>query len=763
MENNQTGISPWIIAVRDDFAEAKTTSHYQRKCGEFTFDVHLNESSLWITMDWPRGGRITFRAAYSPDGDLIFKEMDELEDGIVMHLRAPMGRITTTIKFPQGEQPLIRYTTLLKPREPLLIPYWPRDVIPLTKDGDPNGTKGVIHASQVGGRSGLLYMSQTVPKSGSLLYLQNLTALNDYCERTGTSLMDSVGGKWPELGFALPPAEETPLSPNKEYVISDAFVVCTTEVPKDEFQMARQFLDLLAQLYLQLPLPQTTYRHWPEITRKSLQDLENNPGCWSHVKGHSYLNAYLSEYATPPESMVQLAVLLPILEYEDWSGQEVAMTKNIEQGLQHFYDEKVGSVLRWHIDMEEELDGSEEQKKPRVMDAWYLHHPLLNLSRMAQHGNQTARKLFLDSLEYVIHVAHEFKYDWPVFYNVDTLEVLKAETEPGKGGPGDTPGFYAHVMLMAWQITHEQRYLNEAKRAAKFLQGRGFDVFYQANNTAFSAKAMYKLWEETGDELYLNLSHLCLASIFLNVSLWDCNYGFGKNYSTFFALFPLKDAPYTAVYEEQEVFSSFHEYLTQSSNVLPSLQILLAEYVRFMTHRTDSYYPPNLPKDMLEEEPKTGQLDQDLWIPLEDLHDGSESSGQVGQEVYGAGLAFGVLTHNYIRVDTGSFLIFIDYPYSDLVISSKRRISLSVRGDARLQCQLRFIPTGEGLPAFTVLAGGSKTKLEYEGAKTPEGHVEYVLPGNQKVVITWKQTSKKKRKSNRQHVNGHKPERKRKK
>jgi hypothetical protein len=49
-----------------------------------------------------------------------------------------------------------------------------------------------------------------------------------------------------------------------------------------------------------------------------------------------------------------------------------------------------------------------------------------------------------------------------------------------------------------------------------------------------------------------------------------------------------------------------------------------------------------LPKEMLVDKPKTGETDPALWIALEYLHDGWEPSGEVGQEVYGAGIAFGL-------------------------------------------------------------------------------------------------------------------------
>ena len=78
-------------------------------------------------------------------------------------------------------------------------------------------------------------------------------------------------------------------------------------------------------------------------------------------------------------------------------------------------------------------------KKPRVMDSWYLYHSLLNLSRLALRGDETAKKLFLDSLDYAVEVARKFKYQFPVFYDLDTMEVIKAEAKEGMGGKTMSP------------------------------------------------------------------------------------------------------------------------------------------------------------------------------------------------------------------------------------------------------------------------------------------------------------------------------------
>ena len=654
---------------------------------------------------------------------------------MVFHVKSSLGEQKVSLRFADKTRPLLHYRTTLRCYAPTRIPFWPRDVVVLSRNGSPSQRKGEIHVAQKGARSGLLYFSLPKSEDGALFYFQNLSGLSDYCEATGTSAVDVVGGVWPELGLALPATNEKSLPANREIVISDALIVFHPKSPKDEIDVSKQFLDSLAQVYLQLDLPKTEYPDWPEIAKKSLHDLENCPGCWTHVSGHDYLNAYVSDYDTPPESMVQLAVLLPLVEYEKCLGDELPIIKRIEAGLPGFYDPRIGCVARWLPETEEGLHGDEPQKKPRVMDSWYQLHTLLNLSRMAMHGNKIARKLFLSSIDYAIKVAHRFKYQWPVFYNVDTLEIIKAETAPGEGGERDVSGSYAHVMLQAWKLTKKKRYLQEAKKSAMALRGGNLQLLYQSNNTAFASGALLELWKITGDENYLNLSYLCLANLFKNVWLWEGKYGHGKVHSTFFALFPLDDAPYTAVYEEQEVFAALSHYivLAQDGKILPSVRLLIAEFIRYISYKAIFYYPPLLPDHVVADKTKTGEMDKQLWIPVEDMGDLWEKAGQVGQEVYGAGQAFGFLTRHYIRVPEQNLMVYVDYPVTKKVIKDQD-LSFRVGGDRRLKCTIRLIPyEGKKLPKCVLTCGDSTIN----GHPTSEGHLQYVVQGAQSIHLGW--------------------------
>ena len=738
-EQETVGVSPWLLSLVDELETQKKAPHWSYSLDDFSFELVEGTQSLWIVTRFPAGGEIAFRAAYCPDGRLEIDEIQETDSGMKVEVSSTMGGFRLEVEFPLSDRPLLHCKTTINPVAPLLIPFWPRDVVPLGEAAYRTDSQGIVHAKQVGPRTGLVYFSLTRPKGGSVLYFQNLTSLNEYCKQTETSLSDTVGGEWPELGFALPATTDKMLEADREIVISDAYMIFHPEVPKDDLVMAEQFLDLLAQVYLALPRIETKYIHWPDVAKKSLRNLTNSEKCWSEVRGNRYLNAYVSDYENPPESMVQLTVLLPLIEYSGWAKKEIPIVKELLQGLPRFYDEEAGVLGRWLPSAANKLDGSEPHKKPEVMDSWYLYHSLLNLSRLALDGDKTVRKLFLDSTEYGIKIAQKFEYRFPVFYDLYTTEIIKAETKEGEGGETDVAGLYAHVMLQAHKLTKDERYLEEAKKAARTLKGLGFNLFYQANETLFGAGALLRLWKETGDELFLKLSYLSMANIFNNMWLWECNYGYAEHYKTFFALFPLKEAPYTAVYEELEAFAAFHEYLVEYGRDMPEwLNILCAEFIRNMLYKASFYYPPNLPKEVMSEKPKTGEVDPKLWIPLEDIYDGWEQAGQVGQEVYGAGMPFAIVRRQYWRIPQEKFMIFVDYPVQDFSTVEKGSAIFRVLGDLRFSCRLRIIPTGRArLPDFKVITEHDETTETLKGRKTPEGHIEYELFGNRTVIVEW--------------------------
>lgn len=146
---------------------------------------------------------------------------------------------------------------------------------------------------------------------------------------------------------------------------------------------------------------------------------------------------------------------MPLWECQQWLDKVVPLVDQLKKNLPSFYDEKKGVFMRW---LPGETFGKEETSEEEdhdKIDSWYLLHTLMNLSRLAEKGSAEARDLLFRSLEFVIEAAHRFDYNWPVFYDIRTLAVIKAETSEGKGGELDVAGLFTHVMFQVYEFTRD--------------------------------------------------------------------------------------------------------------------------------------------------------------------------------------------------------------------------------------------------------------------------------------------------------------------
>lgn len=128
----------------------------------------------------------------------------------------------------------VRTTVTFTPAVPTLIPFMPRDLYPLGRKNNPLRSERKVEAAQRGLNSGLVYFHIDEPSFGSVLYFQNLTAMNDYYRATRTGPDGAVGGLWPELGYLLPSPTQSGTPPSDallagvEVTLSDAILISAT-------------------------------------------------------------------------------------------------------------------------------------------------------------------------------------------------------------------------------------------------------------------------------------------------------------------------------------------------------------------------------------------------------------------------------------------------------------------------------------------------------------------------------------------------------
>src|SRR5206468_949171 len=126
-------------------------------------------------------------------------------------------------------------------------------------------------------------------------------------------------------------------------------------------------------------------------------------------------------------------------------------------------------------------------KDKDAVDSWYLYHPLLNLAAMALDGDRDSRDLFLQSIDFGIKAADHFKYRWPIQYKITDFSVITPTAAADGRGQTDVGGIYAWVMLQAFELTDDKRFLDEARAAIDAAIGLNFNLNYQANLTAWGA------------------------------------------------------------------------------------------------------------------------------------------------------------------------------------------------------------------------------------------------------------------------------------
>jgi hypothetical protein len=749
-EKHIVGATPFLIAARKELSSFQREPVHQIEVRGFKYTVRFQEQSLWVEVLWPNRGCLAGRLAYIPIPGARITNLDAHDSGARISVDCDVGVFHVTLETPEKGVPMLHWRTALAPAEDLMIANWAPDLYPLDDSRNPLGVGGVVHTADGGPTGAMAFVTVTRPWEGSCVYIQYLTELNKYFESTRTSPNNLISDEWPELGFRLPDAASHALPAGQETVVSDAYLLATTETPGDKLQAGRLFLDMYAQIYLALPRPEAMFRDWPRLVDETMRDLTHSSACGVDKDGDRYLLAYVGANDRPPESMVQLAVLVPMIEYAQWLGEDIKLTTRLRQNLARFYNAEAKTMVRW-LPGEEHLLGKEEHMSEEVMDSWYLYHTYLNLSRLAQDGDDDARRLFLDSIDYGIKVARHFGYHWPVFYNLHTLETIKAQTKPGRGGEHDVGAQYVHVMMQAWDLTGERRFLEEAERSAQELKGLGFDLGYQFNNTMFGAGGLLRLWIETGNQLYRDLSYVCIANVVRNFWLWECKYGYAKSYHTFLGLVPLRDAQYLALYEELETLAAFHEYLEVGGEDVPaSIRLLLCEYCKYVIDRTWYHYPGELPIEAVAEKPKSGHINRELAIPLEDIYEGWQKAGQVGQEVYGAAAPFVFATRHCHLIRGVKFRIHCDYPIEGFKARPSRGHGMSVAGTARFRllgdrrchAHVRVVPDDYNpLPQVTLKTRRGRTLQIMKGDVVENGYLEFKLPGNAEVVVTWRSES----------------------
>ena len=728
------GYSTAVQALRAELQSGGMRDLGALQLASRSVSILQGRDAVWALITRSGRGGLALRACHAPGGVRDVTTVRSAHgEALRLRVHSAVGLQTVSLRLDETELPLLRIRTELTPSEPLLVPFLPRDLYVLDDERDPTGAKGRVEAAQRGLNSGVLFFHLDEPAYGSVLYFQNLTALNDYFLATETTPDAAVGGKWPELGYMppTPPQSGTPpvnpLPAGRPVVMSDTIIVLHDDTACDEQDSARRFLQMQGAAYRQLDPPPTEFRDWVSRAERTLHDLQTSPAATIRHYGHVYIHPYTgAEY---PDVMVQMSVIAALQDYAAWCGEPVAFQADLAGGLDKFYDPNLKTMRRY-------LPNVGKDKDAKAVDSWYLYHPLLNLGRMALDGDARARRLFEGSLDYAIKAAHHFKYAWPIQFKVDDFSVIVEARNDDGLGQTDVGGLYAYVMLQAHELSGTTRYLNEARAAIDAARGMRFELNYQANLTAWGASACVRLWRITNDIYYLRQSYVYLASFFHNCAIWESQIKFARHYSNFLGVTCLHDGPYMALYECFDSVAALERYMKDSGPDLDAAaRLLVSEYCKYSLYRAWFYYPDALPNEILATDIRNGSIDRKLSFPLEDLYHDGQPAGQVGQEIYGAGAAFVFASRMFHRVEGAPFHLFCDHFLSNSERNHSRSVSFRVDGGDGREAGLSLVRLkGRRLPQLKVsTANGEHVRVHHRS----KDRLDYRIPANGRVTVIW--------------------------
>src|SRR6266481_2645767 len=241
---------------------------------------------------------------------------------------------------------------------------------------------------------------------------------------------------------------------------------------------------------------------WKEFAAGTVQDLQDKDSAQIEAKGHTGLRAYVKStsqlWTDAPgnfELMTVADVLWPSLLYLRLHPSPSYETECNEllAALPSFYHEDTQSISNDFV-----------RKPNERTDSWYpFENGLVKYSAIGfLAGSKEIKDHFLEALHTAQKMARQYDYLFPIYYQVSTLLAEGAGTNYAIGG------LYAWAAILAYHLTSEEQYLEEARRAIQVLYTVPSDrLFHEPQELAYGALAAAELGmqEEANYLLYEQL------------------------------------------------------------------------------------------------------------------------------------------------------------------------------------------------------------------------------------------------------------------
>ncbi|GEM_PF-724969 len=609
------------------------STHFHITMGDYTIEYDKTETDgyIFIYPTLEPSKALATRVVHGALFDLMKPEYvqdisaTETEDEILITILCTRDWADFTILFTvyRDSPGLINWQANISTNQSAVIIDNPRDLWFYDRVNGCLTTGGITrYTKQARFASGICYLYEDTLNS-SIFYFEDFSTLNDYFTlKAGWApeyVVDASGGS---IGYKRPIGPPTIIPAGTNFDIVDTYIYIIPGMPTSEVEIAERFIFSLSKIYEHIYKPDIIETNWQEVASYELNDLLD-ARCWVAVNGVDFLRAYVNiPRFDSAELIAQLDVLVAIEKYEEIYGDVTSIDDGLEQILPYFYNTTHQTIVNDYPN-----EGITRG------DSWYTMELAIGLAKLDKMGSDMADLLLFLSIPTIIDFAHNVNYEFPVFFDYNTNNALS-------GSEPDVAGGYAYLMLECYDLKEEQLYLDEAEASIQHIVGKGFNLAYELQMTAACAVACARLYQITGNSDYLRMSYMPLANIMRACWLWECDYGYASDYLTFFGMSPMQEAGVITMKEQYEVWEYLNEYVNLTSGLIPEyFNNLIGGFIDYTPAVMRYSLAPFLPEEAVWTETTIyGAVNvPSMYVPLEDLRQGWEKSGQIGQEIYGAG------------------------------------------------------------------------------------------------------------------------------
>jgi len=227
---------------------------------------------------------------------------------------------------------------------------------------------------------------------------------------------------------------------------------------------------------------------WKDFAAGTIDDLQEKNAAWVEVNGHAGLRAYVKDssqlWKQPGDNfelMTVADVLWPSLLYLRLHPSPTFELEcdQLLADLPAFYHADTGS-----------LSNDFGRGPNERADSWYpfenglIKYPMIGMLA----GSKPVTNHFLEAFQTAQKMAHQYDYLFPIYYQVSSL---RAE---GAGTNYAVAGLYAWAALLAYRLTGEERYRDEARQAIRVLcTVPASRLFHEPQELAYGALAAVEL------------------------------------------------------------------------------------------------------------------------------------------------------------------------------------------------------------------------------------------------------------------------------